>query len=108
MKILALVVAAVALIFAFEGTTIRKDLVAERQTIDSDWQQVETSMARRAALVPELTRYIAAGAPRDAESVRSQAIPALNDACRALNAAQLPHEKMQANARLDQALGKLM
>ena len=103
MKFLVLAVVAVALVFGVRCMTIRKDLVAERQTIDDNWAQVEAALEHRAGIVPELTSLIQAGAPAEANAVR-----AVNDACNVLGAGRNREEKIEANARLYEALARLM
>lgn len=103
MKFLVLAVVAVALVFGVKCTAIRKDLTAERQAIDSDWAQVDAALTHRAGILPELTGAVESEAPAEAA-----AIGALNDARNALAAARGQHARIQANARLDEALARLM
>lgn len=103
MKFLVLALVAVALVFGARGMTIRKDLVSERQVIGSDWAEVDAALARRAGMVPELTEFV-----RSEAVAETGAILAVGDACKMLNAARTRQEKIQANARLDEALGRLM
>ena len=105
MKLLFLAVAAVvaALVFGVKCMTIRKDLVSERQAIEADWTQVDTALAHRAGIVPELTGLVQAEAPAEAG-----AIVRVNDARSVLNLARSQPEKIQANARLDEDLARLM
>lgn len=103
MKFLLLAVAAVAVLGGFECTIIRKDLVSDRQAIDADWNQVDIALAHRAVIVPELTAAVQAEAP--AETI---AVHTVSDARNALIAAHGQHEKIQANAQLDEALARLM
>jgi LemA protein len=99
----AVVVLAAALLFGARCMTIRNDLVAERQTIGADWTQVDATLANRAAIVPELTNLVRSEAPSAAG-----AIQAVNDARSGLGAAHGRREKIRANARLDEALARLM
>ncbi|HTT65567.1 MAG TPA: LemA family protein [Bryobacteraceae bacterium] len=108
MKYVALVLVAVALVCGAKCVTIRKDLVSERQAIDADWAQVDAALAHRAAMLPDLTNTVQAEAPADAAAIRTVAIPAVNDARTALSAAHSQHEKIKANARLDEAVARLM
>ena len=108
MKYLVLALVAVALVFGVKCMTVRKDLVSERQAIDADWAKVDAALTHRASIVPELTGAVQAEAPADAGGLRAAAIPAVNDARNALTAAQGQHAKIQANARLDEALARLM
>jgi len=103
MKFLVLAVVAVALVLAVKCMTVRKDLVSERQAIDADWAQVDAALEHRAGIVPELADAVRSQAPAEAS-----VIAAVNDARNALNRAPSQHEKIQANARLDEALARLM
>jgi len=103
MKYLVLAVVAVALVFGVKCMGIRKDLVSERQAIDADWAQVDAALAQRAGIAPELTRLVQAEAPSEASAIRG-----VDDARRLLSMAHHQQEKIQANARLDEALARLM
>ena len=103
MKYLVLALVAVALVFGVKCITIRKDLVSQRQAIDADWAQVDAALVHRAGIVPELANTVQAEAPSEASAIR-----AVNDARNLLSAAHGQHEKIQANARLDEALARLM
>jgi LemA protein len=106
MKFLVLALVAAALLFGALGVrcmAIRKDLVSERLAIDAEWLQVDAALVHRAGIVPELANLVQAEAPAEAG-----AIHAVNDARNGLIAAHTQHEKIQANARLDDALARLM
>lgn len=106
MKYLILALLAVAVVFGARCVTIRKDLVSERQNIGTDWDQVNGALENRAELVPALTQAVNAELPADTAVQAS--ISAVNDACKMLSAAPGQHEKIRANARLDEALARLM
>jgi len=104
MKFLVLALAvAIVLVFGAKCMTIRKDLVSERQAIDADWAQVDAALEHRANFVPELANAVQTEAPAE-----SSAIGVVNDARNALTTAHGQHAKIQANARLDEALARLM
>jgi LemA protein len=103
MKFLVVVLLAAALVFCLKCETIHKDLVSDRQGIDADWAQVDAALAQRAEVVPELTNLVQAEAPAE-----SGLIHAVNDARNALTAAKGQHQRIQANARLDEAMARLM
>jgi LemA protein len=103
MKFLVLALVAVALVLGAKCVTVRKDLVSERQAIDADWAQVDAALAHRAGIVPELTSTVQAAAPAAAG-----AINVVGDARDALSGAGSQHQKIQANARLDEALARLI
>ncbi len=100
---LAVVLAAAALFFGARYRGIHKDLLAERQAIEAAWNQVEASLRRRAELIPGLTQTVQAEAPD-----QSGAVGAVDGARRALDAARGRHGKIEANARLDQAVAGLL
>jgi LemA protein len=106
MKFLVLALLAVALVFGARCMTIRKDLVSERQTIGAEWTQVNAALERRAAIIPDLMQAVQPQLEADAPG--GAAILAVNDARTVLQAAPGQHEKIQANARLDEALARLM
>lgn len=106
MRFLILALVAVALVFGAKCMSIRKDLVSERQAIDADWAQVNAALEHRAAIIADLTQAVK-GELRDDAGAES-AIIALDDARNVLSAAPGQHEKILANARLDEALAHLM
>jgi len=105
MKLLVLALVAVLLFGAFgvKCIGIRRDLVSERQAIDADWAQVDAALAHRAGIVPELTSSVQAEAPAEASAVQ-----AVDDARNLLRTAHTQQEKIQANARLNEVLARLM
>jgi LemA protein len=103
MKLLVLALAAVALLFGAKCMAVHKDLVSDRQAIDSDWAAVETALEHRAGILPELTGLVRAEAPSEAST-----IGVVDDARKMLDLAHNQQEKIQANARLDNALARLM
>ena len=106
MKLLVLALVAVALLFGAcgaRGIAIRKDLIAERQAIDADWAQVDAALGQRADLVPELASLVQSEAPAAAGAVL-----AVEDSRNVLIGAHSQQEKVQANARLDESLARLM
>ena len=102
-KVLVLALVAVALFSGAKCMAIHKDLVSERQAIDADWAQVDAALAHRASILPELTSTVRAEAPAEASVILK-----VNDACSELTAAHSQQQKIQANARLDEALARLM
>jgi LemA protein len=106
MRFLILALVAVALVFGAKCMSIRKDLVSERQVIDADWAQVNAALENRAAIIADLTQAVKGELRGDAGA--ESAIIALNDARNVLSAAPGQHEKILANARLDEALARLM
>src|SRR5580704_2546859 len=103
MKFLVLALVAVAVVLGAKCMTIRGDLASERQVIDADWVQVDTALAHRAGIIPDLIGTVQAGAPAEAG-----VIGAVGEARNALSAGQSRREKIRANARLDESLARLM
>jgi LemA protein len=103
MKFLVLVLVALALLFGAKCMAVHKDLVSERQAIDSDWAEVEHALEHRAGIVPELTSLVQAEAPGEASTIRM-----VQDSHKLLSLAHNQQETIQANARLDNALARLM
>jgi LemA protein len=103
MKFLVLALVAAALIFGVRCRAIHNDLVSERQTIGSDWAQVDAALGNRADILPQLGELVQSEAPAE-----SSAVAAVNDARNLLAAARSPQEKIQANTRLNKALALLM
>jgi|SRR5450755_2716842 LemA protein len=103
MKFAVLAAVALALLFGAKCIAVRKDLVSERQAIDGDWEQVNTALQHRAGLLPDLETLVRSDAPAQAP-----ALQAVDEARIALSAASGQNEKIKANARLDQALARLM
>lgn len=101
--IVILVLAALGIIFGARYYSLRNELVADRETIRSAWAQVENVLRRRADVVPGLVEVLK-GYFHDGKGALAEA-----DEARAnLLAAQEPQARMAANARLDNALGRLL
>lgn len=107
MKYLIPALLILALLAGFEGVTVRKDLVAERQTIDNDWTSVNAALESRAAIIPDLTQAVETELPPNAPG-ESTAIVSINDARKVLHEAPSQHEKILANSRIDESLARLM
>ena len=103
MKFLVLAMAAAALILGARCMTIRRGLVSERQSIDADWARVDAALVERASIVPELASLVQAEAPAENSAIR-----AVDNARDSLTTAHSQPEKIRANARLDEALARLM
>ena len=103
LKLFVLVVIAAGLVFGARCITIRKNLAAERQAIDAEWAQVNAALESRAEIVTQLTELVQAEAPAE-----SNAVAELNKARNELANAQGQHDKIQANARLNQAIAHTM
>jgi LemA protein len=93
----------VALLFGGKLIGTRNDLVNQRETVNGAWAQVETDLQRRADLIPNLVETVKAYAKHESEVFTNIA-----NARSALLNARNPQERIEANARLDSALGRLL
>ncbi|PYT18001.1 MAG: LemA family protein [Acidobacteria bacterium] len=80
----------------------RNELVAERESIRGAWSQVDVVLQRRADLVPNLVETVK-GYAKHEQSV----IDSVTSARAAMMNAKSPRERIEANAQLDSALGRL-
>jgi LemA protein len=99
---LAVIVLAVVLAAA-KLSSVYNDLVAQREDINGAWSQVEVVLQRRADLIPNLVETVKGFAAQE-----RSVIEAVANARAALIGARGPAEKIEANARLDTALGRLL
>lgn len=99
--ILVLVVAAVAAGGKYVG--VRNDLVAQRENIKGAWAQVDVALERRADLIPNLVQTVKGYATHERETIE-----AVSNARAALGGARTPEQRIEANARLDSALSRLL
>lgn len=100
--VLAVVVVAGALAAVKLGG-VYNDLVAQREDINGAWSQVEVVLQRRADLIPNLVETVKGIAAQE-----RSVIEAVANARAALIGARGPAEKIEANARLDTALARLL
>lgn len=106
MKIIAIVLAAViamGIAFGAKLVSTRNDLVTQREAITAAWSQVDVVLQRRADLVPNLVETVKGFASQEKE-----VFGRIAEARSALLSARSPAEKIEANARLDSALGRLL
>jgi LemA protein len=106
MKIALIVIGVLVLIVLVFGgwmMGLRNDLVRERESINGQWAQVDVALQRRADLIPNLVETVK-GYAKHEEGV----IQAVANARAALVGARNPQEKIEANNRLDGALGRLL
>lgn len=82
---------------------MRNDLVRERESITAQWAQVDVALTRRADLIPNLVETVKGYAKHEQAAIQSVA-----DARAALLGARTPQQKIDANNRLDTALGRLL
>jgi LemA protein len=79
------------------------ELVQEREAIKGAWSQVDVVLQRRADLIPNLVETVKGFAKHE-----ETAIDSVTSARAALGGAQTPKEKIDANAKLDSALSRLL
>jgi LemA protein len=106
MKVAAIILAVVLLAAVVVGAKlvgIRNELVVERESITGAWSQVDVALQRRADLIPNLVETVKGFAKQEKAVFENIA-----NARAALLGARTPQEKIDANARLDGALGRLL
>jgi LemA protein len=106
MKVAAIILAVVLLAAVVVGAKlvgIRNELVVERESINGAWSQVDVALQRRADLIPNLVETVKGFAKQEKGVFENIA-----NARAALLGARTPQEKIDANARLDGALGRLL
>lgn len=106
MKTVAIVLGALLVLGLIAGgklVSVRNNLVAEREAITGAWAQVDVALQRRADLIPNLVETVKGFAKQELSVMQ-----AVTNARAALIGARSPEEKIQANARLDTALGRLL
>ena len=91
------------LIFGGKLVGIRNELVVQREAINGAWAQVDVALQRRADLIPNLVETVKGFAKQERVVMES-----VTSARAALLGARTPQEKIEANGRLDSALGRLL
>ena len=91
------------LIFGGSLVGVRNELVQQREAVTGQWSQVDVALQRRADLIPNLVETVKGFAKQEKEVLQSIA-----NARAALLGARTPEEKIEANARVDSALGRLL
>jgi LemA protein len=97
------VVVLLALILGGSLMGSRNDLVTEREAIHGAWAQVDSVLQRRLDLIPNLVETVKGSAAHE-----EKVIGEVTAARAAMMGARTPQERIQENARLDSALGRLM
>jgi LemA protein len=106
MKVAAIVIGVLLLLGLFFGgklISVRNELVAQQEAIKAAWAQVDVVLQRRADLIPNLVETVKGFAAQERAVVDS-----VTEARAALLGARTPRERIQANALLDGALGRLL
>lgn len=106
MKVVAVVVAALVAavtVIAVKASGVYNDLVVQREDISGKWAQVDVALTRRADLIPNLVETVKGMAAQERSVIESVA-----SARAALVGAGSRQEKIEANARLDTALARLL
>jgi LemA protein len=106
MKALWIVIAVVVvliLIVAGQYIGTRNQLVAQKETINASWAQVDNVIQRRADLIPNLVETVKGYAKHEESTIKD-----VTEARAALGGARTPQEKIQANTQLDGALSRLL
>ena len=107
MKIALVVIGVLILIvLVIAGTAVgdRNQLVTEREAINSQWAQVDVVLQRRADLIPNLVETVKGFAKQEQTVIKE-----VTDARAALAGSRgNRQDEIQANARLDTALSRLL
>ena len=93
----------VVLLFGGKLIGTRNDLVTQREAINGAWAQVDNDLQRRADLIPNLVETVKGYAKHEQEVFTNIA-----NARSALLNARTPQERIEANSRVDSALGRLL
>ncbi len=99
--LIALVILGV--VFGGQIVSARNEMVTQKNGIEGSWAQVENVMQRRADLIPNLVETVK-GVTKQEQAVFGEIAAARSG----LLGAKGPQEKMQANAALDGAIGRLL
>jgi LemA protein len=93
----------VGLIFGGKLMGTRNELVQQREQINGAWSQVDVDLQRRADLIPNLVNTVKGYAAHE-----KQVLEAIANARAGLLNARGPQERIDANQRLDSAIGRLL
>jgi LemA protein len=97
------VIIIIALIAGASLAGVRNELVSEKQAVTAQWSQVDVALQRRADLIPNLVETVK-GVAKQEQTVFGQIAQARST----LLSAATPEQKMNANAQLSGALGRLL
>lgn len=106
MKKVWIVLIVVVIVLLWFGSTYvgrRNEMVRKKETVNSNWSQVDVVLQRRADLIPNLVETVKGFAAHE-EKVFSD----IANARAAMSGARSPQEKIAANNQLDGALSRLL
>src|ERR1051326_1935068 len=106
MKKVWIVFILVVIVLLWFGSTYvgrRNEMVRKKETVNSNWSQVDVVLQRRADLIPNLVETVKGFAAHE-EKVFSD----IANARAAMSGARSPQEKIAANNQLDGALSRLL
>src|SRR5256885_794275 len=103
MKIALIVIVVLALLLGAGLMSSRNELVTEREQINGAFAQVDTALQRRNDLIPNLVETVKGMAKQE-----QNVIDSVTKARAAMLGAQTPADKIQADADLRSAIGRLM
>ncbi len=106
MKILLIVLGVLlvgALLIGGQAVGIRNDLVTQRESVTTQWSQVDVALQRRSDLIPNLVETVKGFAAQEKEVFTNIA-----NARAQLAGARNPQERIAANQQLDSALSRLL
>lgn len=106
MKILLIVLGVLLVLGLIAGNTVQgtyNELVSLREDINGKWAQVDVALQRRADLIPNLVNTVKGFAAQE-----KAIMEAVANARAGLLNARTPQEKINANGRLDTAIGRLL
>src|SRR5260221_14667552 len=105
MKVLLIVLVVLllaGLVIGGKYVGVRNQLVTQKESVNAAWSQVDVALQRRADLIPNLVETVKGFAKHEEGVINS-----VTEARAAMMGAKTPKEKIDANARLDSALGRL-
>jgi LemA protein len=91
------------LLFGTKFVSVRNDLAVKKEAINGAWAQVDADLQRRADLIPNLVETVKGYAKEETTVIQS-----ISDARAGLLNAKSPQEKIDANQKLEGALGRLL
>lgn len=106
MKILLVILGVLlvlGLIVGGKAASVNNLLVTEQEAVKKAWADVDIALQRRADLIPNLVNTVKGFAAQEKEILETVA----NARSQLLNA-RSPQEKIEANGRLDSAIGRLL